>query len=1045
MDKEKEEKVDLEEQEKELQEEIEKFKKLEEETDEMIEDGKVEESSDEEEQEETESSEEDEETEEKDSEDESKDEEKEESKSETSEEEMDEKFESLEKQNNIRTIVIIALIIIILLLIFFIVFKKYREDHKNNNNQVTIDDLNEHNREIMNVDNKKEDSKQQEVKKEIIEKNTSKNKQNYDKLKDKDKKDVKVVPSTNDVPIEKLDNMDDLYDEKTNLPKKYNLKDELKLKLEDQSDYGLCWAFASNNSIETNYMLNNKKDLDLSEIYDDYMTSDYLFDSYRRPHDGGAFYYISSLSDAFGLAIEEKDEYKDYMFEESFDFLDRKRNIYITHSTRFPSIYKTNGEVDDYSDDDAEKVREKVKRHIMEYGSVYAVVVGTMDKNNYFSSYEDGFPNHAISIVGWDDTYSKNNFKSPNGSQPVHDGAYIVLNSYGETSGDKGYQYYSYDDAFIETDMTGVLKVSDNIDNFYKLSDYSETVQKVIKDNFGHNVFKKDGEYFVSPNVFDDNTGLHINNSNLTNNDLKQIVDLFPDLLYLDLENNKISDVSVLNKLYGLYHLDLTNNNVSDVSSLSELENLDTLILDNNKGVKGYSKLNGLEYLSINDCDLNETEDLSKLNNLWALSANDNNLKMVEGISFQSNGNSTVYGVLELNNNNISDLEFLDGLSFNYIDLSKNNLSDLKELSLDSYSVKLDDNNISELKISNSIGDLSLNNNKVSKISVEGNGDSLEQLSLSNNSLSSLDIIKPFSKLYSLKANGNNITSLKGIADTNIEYLYLDDNKISKIDETNKNLKLLSLKNNELESLDNITDFEELYYLDVNSNKISNFNDLDKLNDLNDIDIGNNKLNDLTEISKQLSSKESLFLSLEGTKDVTGKVGDNVYGLNLAKCSLKDVELKSNDLYALNINDINGDFDLYSFIENNENYYIMGNGITITNKEFDKYLETSYKLSDNNEHYSYDYTFDEDGNVLETNYVSRYVDLEGFNINYSLEKKDDLFDISSKTNIRRYLVNTYFESYGSLSFNDKFDGFKVIGDKGYFENYYGNKIKFVSE
>ena len=102
-------------------------------------------------------------------------------------------------------------------------------------------------------------------------------------------------------------------------------------------------------------------------------------------------------------------------------------------------------------------------------------------------------------------------------------------------------------------------------------------------------------------------------------------------------------------------------------------------------------------------------------------------------------------------------------------------------------------------------------------------------------------------------------------------------------------------------------------------------------------------------------------------------------------------------------------------------------------------------MSDNNEHYSYDYTFDEDGNVLETNYVSRYVDLEGFNINYSLEKKDDLFDISSKTNIRRYLVNTYFESYGSLSFNDKFDGFKVIGDKGYFENYYGNKIKFVSE
>lgn len=61
--------------------------------------------------------------------------------------------------------------------------------------------------------------------------------------------------------------------------------------------------------------------------------------------------------------------------------------------------------------------------------------------------------NHAVTIVGWDNSYSKDNF--PEGSQPEGDGAWIAKNSYGSADGtfpneydwgDEGYFYISYYD-----------------------------------------------------------------------------------------------------------------------------------------------------------------------------------------------------------------------------------------------------------------------------------------------------------------------------------------------------------------------------------------------------------------------------------------------------------------------------------------------------------------------------------------------------------------------------------------------------------------------
>lgn len=100
--------------------------------------------------------------------------------------------------------------------------------------------------------------------------------------------------------------------------------------------------------------------------------------------------------------------------------------------------------------------------------------------------------NHAVTIVGWDDRYSKNNF--PTASNVASDGAWIVKNSWGGQSGDGGYIYISYEDKSLQGAVAADFESAGNYDHNYQYDGSSGSSSISVPPMASHaNVFQVKG------------------------------------------------------------------------------------------------------------------------------------------------------------------------------------------------------------------------------------------------------------------------------------------------------------------------------------------------------------------------------------------------------------------------------------------------------------------------------------------------------------------------------------------------------------------------
>lgn len=226
----------------------------------------------------------------------------------------------------------------------------------------------------------------------------------------------------------------------------------------------------------------------------------------------------SYLTNGSGAVSEE-----DMPFNNNVDLIDISQ---IQNKKVISQVYDTES-FSEYNSKNSEEMN-KIKQHIQNFGSVSACLHGnssdTYGNNCYNNKTGAKYCNdssrhkidHAVSIIGWDDNYSIENFSKD--SRPNENGAWIVKNSWGEKVevdlyklketlfynqkdefikaginspeeisnemiekqgytidgdkayikyGDNGIIYVSYEDVNISTGITGISKAKDEIEYDY--------------------------------------------------------------------------------------------------------------------------------------------------------------------------------------------------------------------------------------------------------------------------------------------------------------------------------------------------------------------------------------------------------------------------------------------------------------------------------------------------------------------------------------------------------------------------------------------------
>ena len=260
------------------------------------------------------------------------------------------------------------------------------------------------------------------------------------------------------------------------LPASYDLRSKMTA-VKNQNPFGNCWAHSAMAATESFLIgrgLVSSTDIDLSEWYLTYF-------AYNPSNSVGAFtnnsekpYYdygaddwtaVALLSRGTGSVLESQAPVP-ASSKDVYAPLRTNRTYKLTNAWYLGNLGVKEVHLNDQR-------RDMIKRAIKEYGAV-SVGIHFNEKDyynevtyGYMTNGSPSYTNHAVTIVGWDDSYSKDNFKES--CKPNDNGAWIVRNSWGDWWGEGGYFYVSYEEPTL---CDGVVYVTEQAPQNERIYEY---------------------------------------------------------------------------------------------------------------------------------------------------------------------------------------------------------------------------------------------------------------------------------------------------------------------------------------------------------------------------------------------------------------------------------------------------------------------------------------------------------------------------------------------------------------------------------------------
>ena len=291
--------------------------------------------------------------------------------------------------------------------------------------------------------------------------------------------------------------------------------------VKQQGHMGACWTFGMVSCLESAILKSYGVELDLSEGNLHHYMLKYFPYGFSRLNEGGFLTLAASyLVGWYGPVFEQEDIYDEVgklspFLTSDLDSFHIQDVIYIPGKTMedIPNI----------------------KAAIMKYGALCGCYYAEDGSLGYYnaktaSHYVDKYigSNHAISIVGWDDNYPKENFLIT----PPGDGAWIIKNSWSTNFGDDGYMYISYyDQSFLKAigfigDAVGII--IENTIPYNKNYEYDYTwLMDFYSDggnvSYANHFVAEDDDLIAAVGTYFNDSGVNYNLEIYVNDELKLV------------------------------------------------------------------------------------------------------------------------------------------------------------------------------------------------------------------------------------------------------------------------------------------------------------------------------------------------------------------------------------------------------------------------------------------------------------------------------------------------------------------------------------------